>query len=53
MPKPRERKKVNCPLHLPGDRALADWLTILREQRKEGERMQRDVPKMLAESKIK
>jgi F0F1-type ATP synthase delta subunit len=28
---------------------MADWLKILREQRKEGERMRREVPKLLAD----
>jgi hypothetical protein len=31
---------------------LADWLEILKEQRKEGERMRRQVPKMLADPAI-
>lgn len=31
---------------------MADWLQILKEQRKEGERMRRDVPKMLADPDI-
>jgi len=31
---------------------VADWLTILKDQRKEGERMRRDVPKMLADPAI-
>jgi hypothetical protein len=31
---------------------MADWLEILREQRKDGERMRRDVPKMLADPDI-
>ncbi len=28
---------------------MADWLKILRKQRKEGERMRREVPKMLVD----
>jgi hypothetical protein len=31
---------------------MADWLEILREQRKQGERMRREVPKMLADPDI-
>jgi hypothetical protein len=31
---------------------VADWLEILKEQREEGERMRRDVPKMLADPDI-
>jgi hypothetical protein len=31
---------------------MADWLAILKEQRKEGERMRREVPKMLADPDI-
>jgi hypothetical protein len=31
---------------------MADWLDILKEQRKDGERMRRDVPKMLADPAI-
>ena len=31
---------------------MADWLAILKEQRKEGERMRRDVPRMLADPAI-
>jgi hypothetical protein len=31
---------------------LADWLEILKEQRKDGERMRREVPKMLANPAI-
>jgi hypothetical protein len=30
----------------------SDWLKILKEQRKEGERMRREVPKMLADPAI-
>ena len=30
----------------------SDWLKILKEQRKEGERMRRQVPKMLADPAI-
>ena len=31
---------------------MADWLEILKDQRKIGERMRRDVPKMLADPAI-
>jgi hypothetical protein len=31
---------------------MADWLKILKEQRNEGERMRREVPKMLADPAI-
>lgn len=31
---------------------MADWLEILKEQRRDGERMRRDVPKMLADPAI-
>src|SRR5262245_31500437 len=31
---------------------MADWLAILKEQRKDGERMRREVPKMLADPAI-
>ncbi|MBX3576850.1 MAG: hypothetical protein KF723_06550 [Rhizobiaceae bacterium] len=31
---------------------MADWLEILKEQRKEGQRMGRDVPRMLANPAI-
>lgn len=31
---------------------MSDWLAILKEQRKEGERMRREVPRMLADPAI-
>ena len=31
---------------------MADWLEILKEERKQGERMRREVPKMLADPAI-
>lgn len=31
---------------------MTDWLEILKEQRRQGERMRRDVPKMLADPAI-
>jgi hypothetical protein len=41
-----------APTFFPDEADVADWLEILKVQRKEGERMRREVPKMLADPAI-
>jgi hypothetical protein len=41
-----------CRAWSPPEAHVTDWAKILKEQRKEGERMRREVPKMLADPGI-